>query len=90
MLKIRQSYHGTGGKEGYIFKVYNDKGKKLGEIEKIPVECSIGDVVKLEEELYIITAEYESDNPRHEKTEVVYFELEPYEFKPKYELGKII
>lgn len=51
MLKIRQSYHGSGGKEGYKFKVYNDKGKKLGKIVKFPVDCSIGDVIKLDEKL---------------------------------------
>lgn len=90
MLKIRQSYHGTGGKEGYRFKVYNEKGRKIGELKNLPVNCGRGDVVSINGELYIVTAEYDSDNPRHEKTEVIFYELEPYEFKPKYDLGELI
>ncbi|MEM5009301.1 hypothetical protein WKH57_01140 [Niallia taxi] len=90
ILKIRQSYHGTGGKEGYKFKVYNERGKKIGELKDFPVNCGYGDIVKVNGELYTKTAEYSSDNSRHEKTEVVFIELEPYELKPKYDLGEII
>jgi hypothetical protein len=90
MLKIRQSYHGTGGKDGYKFKVYNEKGKKLGELNNLPSKCGNGDTVRINGELYIVTAEYDSDNPRHEKTEVIFYELEPYVFQPKFDLGNII
>ncbi|MGM9986357.1 MAG: hypothetical protein ACI35O_03920 [Bacillaceae bacterium] len=90
MIKIRQSYHGTGGREGYKFKVYNDKGKKLGELNNFPVNCGVDDVVALEGELYIVTSEYSSDSPRHEKSEVYFYELEPYVFKPEFDLGNIL
>lgn len=90
MIKIRQSYHGIGGKEGYRYNVYNSKGRKLGELKNLPVNCGIGDVVRLNGELFIITKAYDSDNPRHEKTEVVFYELEPYVFKPDFDLGVII
>jgi len=90
LLKIRQSYHGTGGREGYKFKVYNDKGKKLGELENFPPNCGYGDVVRINGELYTMTAEYPSDNPRHEKTEVVFIELEPFKLEVKFDLGEIL
>jgi len=90
ILKIRQSYHGSGGKEGYRFKVYNEKGKKLGELKDFPTNCNYGDVIKIDGKLYNKTAEYESENPRHEKTEVMYIELQPYTFKPKFDLGEIL
>ncbi|WP_336124975.1 hypothetical protein [Niallia taxi] len=90
MLKIRQSYHGSGGRDGYKYRIYDDKGKKLGELKKLPVDCGYGDVVAINGELFIVTAEYDSDNPRHEKSEVVFYELEPYKLKPKYDLGKLI
>lgn len=86
ILKIRQSYHGTGGKEGYRFELYNKKDRKIGELIDFPARCEIGDVVEFDGELYIKTAEYDSNNPRHEKTEVMFHELKPYEFKPKFNL----
>ncbi|WP_352426970.1 hypothetical protein [Bacillus sp. FSL K6-2865] len=89
MIKIRKSYHGNGGKEGYRYRVYNDKGKKLGELQNLPSKIVGGDVVKIDGRLYIITAIYDSDNPRHEKTEVMFYDLEPYVFEPKYDLGVI-
>ena len=90
MLKIRQSYHGNGGREGYKYKVYDNNGRKLGEISDLPISCGRGDVVKLNNDLYEIVSQYDSDNPRHEKSEVVFYDLEPFEFKPKYDLGEII
>ena len=89
MLKIRQSYHGTGGAQGYVWKVYDGKGKKLGQLKNLPVKCGRGDIVSLNGCLYEIVKEYDSDNPRHNKSEVVYYELEPYEFKPDFDLGRI-
>lgn len=90
MLKVRQSYHGTGGKDGYKYKVYNDKGKKLGELKEMPIDCRHGDVVSISGNFYSIEAQYDSDNPRHERTEVVFYELKPYEFEPRYNLGDLI
>lgn len=89
MIKIRQSYHGTGGKEGYRYKVYNDKGRKLGELKNVPVDCGIGDVVRINGELYEVVSVYDSDNPRHERNEVMFYKLEPFVFKPNYDLGEI-
>lgn len=90
MLKIRQSYHGTGGREGYRFKVYKNN-RKIGELKDFPVPSGTGDIVKIGEDLFIISASYSSENPRHEKTEVQFYELEPYIHKPKFvDLGELI
>ncbi|MBM7598200.1 hypothetical protein JOC34_000557 [Virgibacillus halotolerans] len=90
MLKIRQSYHGTGGREGYKYKVYNDKGKKIGEIKDFPIDCRYGDIIKIGDGLYTLTSSYDSDNPRHEKSEVMFHELQPYDPKPNFDLGEVI
>jgi len=88
-LKIRQSYHGNGGREGYKFKLYNTKGKKLGELKDLPVKCNRGDVVELNGSYYMISRVYNSINPREEKSEVIYYELTKYQFKPKFTLEMI-
>lgn len=90
MLIIKQSYHGTGSKEGYKYQVYKPSGRKLGELKDVPTPCGYGDVVTINGEYYIITNQYDSKNPRHEKSEVVFYELEPYVFKPNFDLGNII
>lgn len=89
-LKIRQSYHGNGGKEGYKFKVYNNKDKKNGELNDVPVNCHIGSTVIINGLLYIISNIYDSPKPREEKSEVMYYELSKYEFQSDFDLGKII
>lgn len=89
-LKIRQSYHGNGGKEGYKFKVYDNKGKKIGELRYIPTKCNVDDTVSINGILYIVLRIYDSPNPREERSEVIYYELMKYEFKPIYDLGDII
>lgn len=89
-LKIRQSYHGNGGKEGYKYKVYNKKGKKLGELKDVPVKCNVGHTLLIDGSLYIISRLYDSPNPRDEQSEVIYYELDRYEFKSDFNLGKII
>lgn len=86
-LKIKQSYHGTGGKEGYKYTVYNNKSKKIGELKDVPT-CSYGNTVVINGDLYIILRVYDSPNPRHEKSEVMYYELAKYEFKPDFDLGE--
>jgi len=53
--------------------VINVKNKTIGELENFPTNCGYGDVVRLNGELYIVTNEYDSDNPRHEKTKVMFF-----------------
>ncbi|PLS19481.1 hypothetical protein CVD28_03430 [Bacillus sp. M6-12] len=89
-LKIRQSYHGTGGKEGYKFKLYNNNGKKLGELKDVPSKCNVGNTVVINGELYIISHIYDSPNPRHERSEVMFYELKKYQYKPDFELGDVI
>lgn len=89
-LKIRQSYHGDGGMEGYRYKVYDSKGKKLGELKKLPTELNIESIVLLNGKMYEIVALYVSENPGHERSEVMYYELKEYVFKPDFELGEII
>jgi len=89
-LKIRQSYHGNGGKEGYKYKVYDRKGKKVGELVDVPVRCHIGNTLSINGELYIISAIYDSPKPREERSEFIYYELNKYEFKPDYDLGNPI
>lgn len=64
--------------------------RQIGEIKDLPVKCGRGDVVNIDGELYIITREYDSDNHKHEKSEVVFYELENYVFKPDYDLGELI
>lgn len=90
MLIIRQSYHGTGGIEGYKFEVFNENGEKLGEIKDFPIDCRYGDIVRIGDALYTLKASYDSYNPRHEKTEVMFHELKPYVMKPKFDLGALI
>lgn len=88
-LLIRQSYHGTGGIEGYRFKVYNHKGRKLGELKDIPVKCGRGDIVSINNKLYLVSEEYSSTKPREYRSEVVYYELQRHTFEPNFDLGDI-
>jgi hypothetical protein len=89
-LKIRQSYHGTGGREGYRFKVYNAKGKKLGELKEVPVKCNVGHTLSIDGVHYIVSKLYESPNPRDEKSEVLFYELTKFGFVPTFDLGSIM
>lgn len=90
MLKIRQSYHGTGGKDGYRFEVYDNVDCYLGDLKDFPIDVDYSDVVQIGEELYILLDSYDSDIPWENRFEVVYHLLEPYEFKPKFDLGNIL
>lgn len=85
-LKIRQSYHGTGGIDGYRFKLYNEVGTKLGELECLPTNFSSGDTLYLSGELYIVVDKYDSTLKHEERSEVIYYELEPYKFEATYDL----
>lgn len=88
-LKVRQSYHGNGGKEGYRYKLYNNKGKKLGELKDFPINYKVNSVVELFGEYYIISHYYDSTNPRDERSEVIFYELVKYEFKPDFVLEMV-
>lgn len=89
-LRIRQSYHGNGGKEGYRYKLYDSKGKKLGELKDVPVSCNIGNTISINGIIYIISNIYDSPKPREECSEVIYYELNNFDFKPDYDLGEVI
>jgi sporulation protein YlmC with PRC-barrel domain len=89
-LIIRQSYHGNGGKEGYKFKLYDIKGKKLGELKNVCVNCNVGNTISINNVFYIISKIYSSPKPREERSEVIYYELNKYVFKVDFNLGEII
>lgn len=88
-LKIKQSYHGTGGREGYIYEVFDNKGDKLGNIENLPTNCGRASIVSINDEFFRISKIYDSNVKSEIKDEVVYYELSKYEFKPNFDLGKI-
>lgn len=86
-LKVKKSYHED---EGYKYKLYNSKGKKIGELRNFPFACQYVDTtVLINGEMYIIDGIYESKNPKEEKKEVVYYELLEYEYRPHFDLGEI-
>ncbi|MFJ8528525.1 hypothetical protein [Bacillus sp. NPDC094106] len=89
-LKIRQSYHGAGGKDGYRYELYNNKEEKIGRLHKVPTSCRFGSTISINGIYYIISALYDSQNPNEENDEVIYYELKRYEFKPDFDLGEII
>lgn len=78
-LRIRQSYHGNGGKEGYRYKLYDNKGRKLGELQDVPVNCHVGNTLSINGDYYIISHIYDSPNPREKSSEVMYYELNSFE-----------
>ena len=79
-----------GGKEGYRFKVYNNKGKKMGELHDVPINCHIGSTVIINGLLYMISIYTILQSQEKKKSEVIYYELSKYEFQPDFYLGKII
>lgn len=89
-LKIRQSYHDTGTKPGYRFKLYNNLDEKLGELIDVPVELSIGHTVCIGGNMFIVTDIYDSSNPKDERSEVIFYELAQHNFQPDFNLGEII
>lgn len=89
MLKIRQSYHGNGGKEGYKYEVYDSENEYLGEIEEFPIFSRRHQIVLINGKLYEIAKSYDSDLPHEEIDEVVYHILKEYVVKPDYDLGEI-
>lgn len=88
-MKIRQSYHGTGGKEGYLYEVYDNKVNKLGYLDSIPIKANTGDIVRINKSYYKINKQYDCQLPESEDDEVVWYELEEYEFKADFDLGII-
>ena len=89
MLKIKQSYHGTGGREGYKYEVYDGEDEYLGEIEEFPLFWSHQETVKINDKLYIVEQSYDSDLPHEEVEEVVYHILREFVGEPDDDLGGI-
>lgn len=88
MLKVKQSYHGTGGKEGYRFHLYKNN-RKIGELINLPVNIHIDDIVEIDGKYYKLVHYYDCPKERSRKSEIVWYEFEPYEFFPKYVLERM-
>lgn len=89
-LKIRQSYHGTGGIEGYRYELYNINGEKIGRLQNVPIECNYDNTLSINGVTYIISSIYDSHDPNEEKDEVIYYELKRHQCNPDFNLGEII
>lgn len=89
-LKIRQSYHGTGGIDGYKYELYNNKGEKIGRLQNVPVECNYDSTLRINGVSYMVLSLYDSQDPKEEKDEVIYYELKRYECNPEFDLGEIM
>lgn len=89
-LKIRQSYHGNGGKDGYGYELYNNKGEKIGRLQNVPIDCNDDNTLSINGVTYIISSIYDSQDPNEEKDEVIYYELKRHQCNPDFDLGEII
>lgn len=82
-LKVIQSYHGTGGKEGYKYEVekfIEETGEYtlIGELKDFPLNDQI---VYLNGIAYEIVQEYDRyELPTDEENEVLVYELERYTY----------
>lgn len=88
-LKVIQSYHGTGGKEGYKYeveKLIEETGGYvlIGELKDFPLH---EEIVELNGIAYEIIKEYDRDElPTDEENEVLVYELEKYTYPTFYKL----
>lgn len=82
-MKIKQSYHGDGGKEGYKYQLYQNN-KKIGELENLPNEVHYGSTIEINDAVYFVDHIYDCEKSP-EKHEVVWYILEPFkaDFKLK-------
>lgn len=82
-IRVIQSYHGTGGKEGYKFQVEkrikkSDKYVFIGELKDFPM---YEEIVELNGVAYKVVKEYSREElPTDEEYEVVVYELEKYTY----------
>jgi hypothetical protein len=84
VLKIKQSYHGNGGKEGYRFLLYNND-IELCSIKNVPVEVYYGATLEIGGSIYYVDKIYDCEKSP-EEDEVIWYELEPYEVDFKLEI----
>lgn len=83
-MKIKQSYHGTGSKEGYLYQLYRTE-KIIEEIKLLPCEVNTGSILEIENAHYRVKKVYECEiSP--EEDEVIWFILEPYAFQADFQL----
>lgn len=83
-MKIKQSYHGTGSKEGYLYKWYKDNGEIM-ELVTLPTEVHTGSILAIEDNYYKVRKIYDCEiSP--EELEVVWFELDRHVFKADFNL----
>jgi hypothetical protein len=80
MLKIKQTYHGNGGREGYRYRVYKND-KKVGELKNLPTHVGWGSILSLDSKLYQVINEYDDNTKPYSTLETVWYELEEYEFQ---------
>lgn len=82
-LKVIQSYHGTGGKEGYKYeveKLIEENGKYIfiGELKDFPM---YEEIVELNGIAYKVVNEYSREElPTDDENEVIVYELEKYTY----------
>lgn len=74
-LIIKQSYHGTGGKEGYKYKVLNSDYEFIGWIDDFPINHK-SHLFEIRGVFYTSMYEEEDNTPIGEKDEIVYIHLE--------------
>lgn len=74
-LIIRQSYHGSGGKEGYRYKVLNSDYEFIGWIDNFPINHE-SHLFEIRGVFYSSIYEEEDNTPNGEKYEIVYIHLE--------------
>lgn len=88
-LIIKQSYHGTGGSNGYKYEISNSVENIVGTIKDLPLEVTYRSVVKIDNFLYKVISIYDSEEPADKGNEVIFYGLQKFEFKNYFELGKI-
>lgn len=85
-LVIRQSYHGTGSSEGYLWKVFNGNNDFIGELESFSSNVNIDSVCKINDKLYVVKDINDSKIAEEIDDEVIYFKLERWEYTPDFDL----
>ncbi|UXU70169.1 hypothetical protein [Mammaliicoccus sciuri] len=88
-LRVIQSYHGTGGKEGYKFQVEKFNGNireyvYVGELKDFPIDQRMVELDGVEYE--IIDVYDRNELPKDEEQEVVVFVLAEYTYPTLHKL----
>lgn len=82
-LIIRQSYHGSGGSDGYRYRVLDSEYNSLGWVHNFPVFHE-QDIFEFFDKLYVSTYEEDDCTPNGEKYEITYIYLKEYKPWVKY------